>query len=70
MANRVQEVNRELKRLGIPDKLVKGRGYYYFTGPNASGWYTSSVMTYRADSMTVAQWLKEYENLKEDGHNA
>jgi hypothetical protein len=25
-------VNKELKKLGIPGKMVRGKGYYYFTG--------------------------------------
>ncbi len=62
-ANRVTEVNRELKKLGIPDKLRRGHGYYYFTGPNADNWATQSVNTFRADSLTVERWIAEYREL-------
>ena len=67
--NRVAEVNRELKRRGIPEKLRKGKGYYYFTGPNADYWFDRSVGTFRADGLSVERWLKEYDNLNNDFRN-
>ena len=67
--NRVAEVNRELKKSGSADKLVRGRGYYYFVGPSADTWHSSSVGVYRASDLTVERWMAEYESLKNDWRN-
>lgn len=68
--NRVAEVNRELKRLNIPDRLRRGKGYYYFTGPVAEKFHTQSVAVFRADVLPVERWLYEYNCLKNDARNA
>lgn len=61
MANRVAEVNKALKALGVPERLQAGRGYYYFREGNASSWYSSSVYVYRAIELSVERWLEEYD---------
>jgi hypothetical protein len=58
-------VNAALKARGEEPRLRAGRGYYYFDGP-AIAWPSSSVYIYRADDLTLDQWLAEYDNLK--GH--
>jgi hypothetical protein len=57
-------VNKMLKAKGVKEKLVKGKGYYYFIGGGASGWYTASVMTSQVDAMTLDGWWSEYKELK------
>lgn len=64
--NRVAEVNRELKKRGVEERLRRGDGYYYFAGGDASAWETSSVYTNRADLTSVDGWLREYDRLKGD----
>jgi hypothetical protein len=64
---RVAEVNRELKRRGIAERLRRGRGYHYFYNGDAMAWPTSSVFTNRADIMTVDQWIAEHARLKAEG---
>lgn len=61
--NRVAEANRALKARGEVPRLRNGRGYYYFDGP-ALVWPTSSVFVYRADELTLAEWLDEYDTLR------
>jgi hypothetical protein len=61
--SRVAEVNRELKRRGRKERLVRGRGYYYFVDGEASRWYSSSVYIYRADDLSLRRWMKEFEQL-------
>lgn len=36
-------VNKILKARGHAERLVRGRGYYYFVDGNASAWFSSSV---------------------------
>lgn len=64
MANRVAEVNKVLKAMGVPERLVRGNGYYYFFGGEASSWPNSSVAVFRADELSVERWIKEYDLLK------
>jgi hypothetical protein len=63
MANRVAEVNRELRRRGIEEKLTRGQGYYYFRNGGASNWKSSSVCVFRADDLSVDGWLQEWSSL-------
>ncbi len=57
-------VNAELKRLGFEERLVRGRGYYYFCEGNAHMWPSCSIHVYQANSMTLEQWIEEYHSLK------
>jgi hypothetical protein len=57
-------VNAELKKLGVAEKLVKGRGYYYFTEGNTSSWSEDSVYVYHISHLPLATWLAEYERCK------
>lgn len=59
------KVNRALRKLGVKDTLIKGKGYYYFFGDEASDWYSSSVPVYRISQLTLRQVLEEYYSLKE-----
>lgn len=57
-------VNAALKRMGAAERLVKGRGYCYFTEGEAMDWPTSSVMVNRMSQLTVGEWIEEYKRLK------
>jgi hypothetical protein len=61
--DRVNAVNRELARRGYPERLRRGPGYYYFSGGGAALWPTSGVYVYRADSLTVEEWMAEHDRL-------
>lgn len=58
--NRVAEVNRYLRSLGRTERLVRGAGYYYFTGGNGLGW--PSVMIFRASDLSIEQWKHEVDS--------
>jgi hypothetical protein len=45
--------------------LIKGSGYFYFSGGDTSTWYRSSVMAYRLSDLSLDGWLAEYENCKQ-----
>jgi hypothetical protein len=65
--NRVAEVNRALKKMGRPERLRRGAGYYYFSEGNAMAWPSSSVYVYRATQFTLERWLEEFEELRKRG---
>jgi len=69
----LNNVNKELAARGHNAELVKGEGYFYFVGEDASGWYSSSVPVPRlTDDLhldtpaTVDNWVKEYERMAVD----
>lgn len=62
----LSQLNAYLQLHGITDRLVRGRGYFYFDG-DALSWKTSSVMVNRLNALTPRQWLEEYTNLRSDG---
>lgn len=59
-------INRALAERGHAEKLVRGRGYFYFTGGAASEWNRSGVYVYHLNSYTLAEWLAERDNLAKD----
>jgi hypothetical protein len=63
MANRVAEVNRELRLRGITEKLTRGNGYYYFRDGDVANWRASSVYVYSAADLSVELWLEEWSSL-------
>lgn len=66
--NRVAEVNKELRKRGENSQLRRGAGYYYFDG-DATSWYSSSVYVSHSDAFTVAEWMTEFEQLKNSPFN-
>ncbi len=64
--NRVAEVNAALKARGRGERLRRGAGYYYFSDGETGRWRATSVYVYRADSLTVAEWLHEFDELQRD----
>ena len=63
MANRVAEVNRELRLRGISERLTAGNGYYYFRDGGTASWNATAVCIYRASDLPLDRWLEEYESL-------
>ena len=62
----IATVNKMLKAKGVKERLVKGKGYYYFDLGNSYSWYTSSVSVYRINELTLQRWWEEYNDLKND----
>ena len=58
----LRDVNAYFKSLGIKERVLAGRGYYYWDmrkgGASDGTW--DSVFVYRASSMTYQQWLQEW----------
>jgi hypothetical protein len=60
-------VNRALRAAGRDERLVKGRGYYYFWGGDAASWPSSSVYVSHADVLSVEEWLAEHADFARRG---
>jgi len=59
----VKDVNNFLKKKGVKEKLYKGKGYYYFSGGDASNWYQSAVYTSHIGDLSLDSWYKEWKDL-------
>jgi hypothetical protein len=61
----IATVNKELKRMGVEERLYKGEGYFYFIYGDAPDWVGgSSVPVFRASDLTLDQWIEEFNSLK------
>ncbi len=57
-------VNDELARRGHRAQLEKGSGYFYFAGGEAAEWLDHSVGVRTLNSLTLKQWIEEFQRLK------
>ena len=64
MATTVRQVNAALKARGETVRFTRGRGYYYFTGDEAAGWFSSSIYVSSLDGFTVDGILAEMAYLR------
>jgi hypothetical protein len=77
MAQNLVQLNKVLRKNGMPKQieLVKGKGYFYFAttadadenfiGPES--WPNgTSVMVFRMNQLSEAQWLDQYKSLSGD----
>jgi hypothetical protein len=60
----LKTVNDELKRRGHFAELAKASGYFYFDGGEAVDWLDRSVGVRTINSLTLKQWMEEFERLK------
>lgn len=59
-ATSIAAVNKALVAAGIDAELVKGRGYFYFSGPAVDCAKEQGVYgVYRLSELTVSQWVEE-----------
>lgn len=59
----LKTVNNMLKWMGLPERLVKGKGYYYFCEGEAPTWHSTTVCVNRLNALSFEQWMREYETL-------
>lgn len=59
MAARREDVNRILKREGLPVTLFRGNGYFYLNYDDGETFQTYSVYVCYFYELTVDQWLTE-----------
>ena len=60
----LKEINSELAKRGHGARLVKAPGYFYFFGGEAADWLDRTVRVPTLSSLTLAQWLAEFQRLK------
>jgi hypothetical protein len=60
MNMKLATVNKAIAAAGIKLELVKGAGYFYFVALDPT-WLSDmpSVMVYRLNDLTAAQWMDE-----------
>jgi hypothetical protein len=60
----LKAINDELRRLGRDVHLEKGDGYFYFWKGDANTWLDRTVNVPKVSSLTLEQWIAEYDRLK------
>jgi hypothetical protein len=57
-------VNAEFVRRGHTAQLFKSDGYFYFESREAADWLDRTVNLPTLSSLSLAQWIAEFERLK------
>lgn len=54
-------INKALAEAGFEPgtEIVRGNGYWYFSGGDAHTWYSTSVYTYHLSDLSVEEWVAE-----------
>lgn len=60
----LKTINDELARRGHRARLQKASGYFYFLGGEAADWLDRSVGVRTLNSLTLKQWIDEFQRLK------
>jgi hypothetical protein len=60
----LKAVNEKLAAIGAKTELAKGAGYFLFRGGEAEEWIERTVRVPLISSLTMEQWIGEYERLK------
>lgn len=60
----VKAINEELAKRGYSAGLEKGDSYFYFSGGEAADWLDRTVNAPNVSSLTIEQWIDEFERLK------
>jgi len=64
----LKAINDQLKRLGHDARLDKGDGYFYFWAGEANDWLDKTVNVPTINSLTLKQWVEEFNRLKKLNH--
>ena len=65
----LKTINDELKRLRHEVHIDKGDGYFYFWGGEATNWLDRTVNVPKVSSLTLEQWMGEFDKLKKLNHS-
>ena len=60
----LKSINAELAKRGYDSRLERGGGYFYFSGGAAENWLDRTVRVSSLDSLSLEQWVGEFEKLK------
>lgn len=59
----LRQINDAIRDRGIRAVLMKGRGYFYFSGPAVELAPSTSVWVYQLNELTLSQWLAELDRI-------
>lgn len=62
----LRRVNDALAAAGYAERLVRGRGYFYFIDGEAFTWYSQGVYVSHLTAFTVEQWVRQRNELAGD----
>ncbi len=60
----VKAINAEMERRGHHARLERAGPYFYFFGGEAADWLDRTVQVGKVSSLTLEQWMDEFEKLK------
>jgi hypothetical protein len=60
----LQSIHDKLRQLGHDVRLEKADGYFYFWSGEANDWLDRTVNVPRLSSLTLEQWVEEFNRLK------
>jgi hypothetical protein len=60
----LKAINDELARRGKLERLAKGGGYFFFHFGEAAGWLDRTVQVPTVNSLTLEQWMDEFQRLR------
>lgn len=60
----LKSINAELAKRGHTARLENGGGYFYFDGGETAGWLDRTVQVPKVSSLTLEQWVEEFDKLK------
>jgi hypothetical protein len=60
----LKTINTELAKRGHTARLARGSGHFYFQFGEAADWLDRTVRVPTISSLTLPQWLAEFERLK------
>ena len=62
-------LNKKIQALGIKAELVKGNGYFYFSGDDVQYAFCASVCVFRINHLDEKQWLDSLKEIVQDSVN-
>jgi len=60
----LKAIDAELANRGHAARLEKAGDYFYFLGGEADDWLDRTVQVPKVSSLTLEQWIEEFEKLK------
>lgn len=57
------KINEAIYIRGIDAVLMRGRGYFYFSGPAVELASSTSVWVYLLNDLTLSQWMAELDRI-------
>ena len=55
---KIRTINHAIKDAGLRMELIKGRGYFYFIGPDVNP-HAEGVYVFTLNQLSVSQWVQE-----------